>query len=113
MTELPNPAEQTPDDAPTTAPAVETYETTVRRAPKLGVFLLVGGALGALLTLIITSLFPADPAFGFAASYGYFLIYGVPFGVLVGALIGLALDRRSKRRTHTVVVEHERVDDDR
>lgn len=112
VTVHPNPAEQTPDDAATPAPAVEIYETTVRRAPKLGVFLVVGGALGALLTLILTSLFPADPAYGFAATFGYFLIYGVPFGVLVGAVIGLVLDRRSKRRTRSVVVEHERIDDE-
>lgn len=94
-------------------PAVETFETTVRRAPKLGVFLIMGGALGALVTLILTSLFPADPAYGFAASYGYFLIFGVPFGVAIGGVVGLILDRRSKRRVRTVTVEHERVDDDR
>ncbi|QEO09148.1 hypothetical protein [Protaetiibacter larvae] len=85
-------------------------EATIRRAPKLGVFLVVGGVLGALVTLILTSLFPVDENVGFAALYGYFLVYGIPAGVLVGALIGLAFDRRSKRRARTVTVEHERID---
>ena len=93
------------------APApIQTQQATVRRAPKIGVFLLVCAALGALVTLILTSLYPADPNVGFGASYAYFLIYGVPAGVLIGALIGLALDRRSRRRARTVTVEHQRVD---
>lgn len=96
-----NPAEQAP---------IDTQQATVRRAPKIGVFLVVGAVLGALVTLILTSLFPADPKVGFAASYAYFLIYGVPAGVLLGALIGLALDWRSRRRARTVTVEHQRVD---
>lgn len=119
-----NSAEQTPepvappavaappaDETAAPAPKIERYETTVRRAPKLGVFLVVGAVLGAIVTLILTSLFPADPAYGFAASYGYFLIYGVPFGVVVGGIIGLILDRRSKRSVRTVTVEHESVDE--
>lgn len=89
---------------------VEVQELSIRRAPKIGVFLVVGAALGALVTLILTSLFPADPNIGFAASYGYFLIYGIPAGVLVAALVALVVDRRSKRRTRTVSVEHQQVD---
>lgn len=85
----------------------ETTEVRIRRAPKLPVFLILGGALGALATLILTSLFPADPAVGFAASFGYFLLFGVPVGVLVGALVGLALDAVSRRRARTVTAEHE------
>ena len=117
VTEPETPAETgdaTPDavaaDAVAAEPKVQQYETTVRRAPKLPVFLIVGGALGAFVTLILTSMFTPDPNYGFAASYGYFLIYGIPFGVAVGAVIGLILDRRSRRRARTVTVEHERVD---
>lgn len=89
---------------------VETQQATVRRAPKFGAILLVGAALGALVTLILTSLFPADPNVGFAASYAYFLVYGVPLGLAVAAVIALLLDRRSRRRARTVTVEHERVE---
>jgi hypothetical protein len=87
-----------------------TAEVRLRRAPRLPVFLLAGAILGAIVTLIITSLSDADPKVGFAASYGYFCLYGVPAGVVVGAVIGLLLDRRSIRRARTVTAELERVE---
>lgn len=96
-------------ETPTPAPT-EVHRATVRRAPKIGVFLVVGAALGALVTLILTSLFPADENVGFAATYAYFLVYGIPLGLLIGALVGLALDRRSRRRAREIDVEHQRVD---
>ncbi len=87
-----------------------TAEVRLRRAPRLPVFLLLGAILGAIGTLIITSLSDADPKVGFAASFGYFCLYGVPAGVVLGAVVGLALDRRSVRRARTVTAELERVD---
>lgn len=106
------PAEQQPEQAPAAeaAPVSEVQQVSIRRAPKLGVFLVLGALVGAFVTLILTSLFPADPEVGFAASYAYFLLYGVPVGVVIGALIGLAFDRRSVRKARTVTVEHEQVD---
>ena len=87
-----------------------TTEVRVRRAPRLPVFLLLGAVVGAIATLIITGLAPADPKVGFAASYGYFCLYGVPAGVLFGALLGLALDRRSVRKARVVTAEREQVE---
>ncbi len=84
-------------------------EVRIRRAPRLWVFLLLGAILGAIVTLIVTSLAPADPKVGFAATYGYFCLYGVPAGFAIGTLVGLLLDRRSVRRARTVTAEHERV----
>ncbi|TPW77606.1 MFS transporter [Schumannella soli] len=83
----------------------------IRRAPKLGVFMLVGAVLGALVSLILTSTQKADPAIGFAATAGYFAIYGVVGGVLIGALLGLIADRVSRRRAHYVVMEREVVEE--
>jgi hypothetical protein len=85
----------------------EPSEVRIRRAPKLGVFLILGALAGMLATLILTSLYPADPAVGFAATFGYFLLFGVPAGLVVGAAIGLILDRVSLRRVRTVTVERE------
>lgn len=79
-------------------------EVTIRRAPKVGVFLVLGAVLGALVTLLLTSLFPADPAVGFAASYAYFCLFGVPAGVLLGGLVAIVLDAIATRRTRTVTV---------
>lgn len=85
----------------------EKTEVRIRRAPKLGVFLLIGAVVGALVTLVLTSLFPADPAIGFAASFGYFLLFGAPAGAVLGAVVGLIIDRVSTARARTVTVEHE------
>lgn len=86
-------------------------EVSIRRAPRIGVFLIFGALLGALVTLVLTSLFEPDPNVGFAASYAYFCLYGIPAGIALGALVGLALDAHSKRRTRTVTVAHDRVTD--
>ena len=87
-----------------------TTEVRVRRAPRLPVFLLLGAVFGAVVTLVITGLAPADPKVGFAATYGYFCLYGVPAGVVLGALLGLALDRRSLRRARLVTAEREQIE---
>jgi len=84
-------------------------EASIRRAPRLGVFLVVGAVVGLLGTLILTSLFRPDPNVGFAASFAYFCLYGVPAGVAIFAVLGLVLDRASRKRSRTVLVEHQRV----
>ena len=86
-----------------------TDEVTVRRAPKFPAFMVVGGAVGVLVTLILTSLFPVDPSVGFAALFGYFALYGVTIGVVLGAVLAIILDRVSARRAKTVSVETETV----
>jgi hypothetical protein len=84
---------------------------TMRRAPKMPVFLVVGAGLGAIVTFILTALYPSDPQVGFGALFGYFLLYGIPAGLVLGAVVGLILDRRSRRRATAVVVERESVDE--
>jgi hypothetical protein len=85
-------------------------EVSVRRAPKVPVFLVLGALLGFFVTLILTGLFPTDPTVGFPATFGYFLLYGVPAGVVLGALIALVLDRVSVHRAKNIMVEHTTVD---
>jgi hypothetical protein len=82
-------------------------EVTIRRAPKIPAFLLVGGVVGLIVTLILTSLFPADPSVGFGALFAYFSLFGVTGGVLLGAVLAIILDRVSARRSKTVSVERE------
>ena len=72
-------------------------EMLVRRAPKLAPFVLLGIAVGLVGTLLATSFFPADPSVGFAVLAGYFSLYGVTAGLVLGILVWLVLDRRSKR----------------
>ena len=82
---------------------------TIRRAPKLSMFLLFGGALGAVVTFILTALRPIDPQVGFGPLLGYFMLYGIPAGVVLGAVVGLILDRRSRRHATGVSVERDHV----
>lgn len=88
-----------------------TEQATVRRAPKIARFLIVGGGLGAIVTFILTSLYPADPAVGFGALFAYFALFGIPLGIVLGAVLALILDRVSTRRAKTVDVAVERVDE--
>jgi hypothetical protein len=83
---------------------VSESEVTIRRAPRIGVFLVFGALLGALVTLVLTSLFEPDPAVGFFASYAYFCLFGVPAGLLLGGLLAIVLDAISTRRTRRVTV---------
>jgi hypothetical protein len=85
----------------------QSEEAIVRRAPKYGAFIVVGALVAALATLIATAQFPVDPNVGFGASFGYFCLFTVPAGVVLGSLIALALDRRSRRRAKSVTVERE------
>ncbi|WP_309711114.1 potassium transporter Trk [Pseudolysinimonas sp.] len=86
-------------------------EVSIRRAPRIGVFLIFGAMLGALVTLILTSLFEPDPAVGFLASFAYFCLFGIPAGVALGGVVALALDIVSTRRARTVTVARDDVSD--
>lgn len=97
------------DAAQPSTPA-QPEQVSVRCAPKIPAFLVVGGALGFLGTLIATSLFPADEEVGFATLVAYFSVYGITIGVLLGAVVGIVLDRRSRKRARTLQAEREAVD---
>lgn len=88
----------------------EPTQVSIRRAPRLGVFLVLGAMLGLLATLILTSLYPVQNGLGFGTLFGYFSLFGVPAGTLVGALVGLVADRLSRRRARTVTVQRESVE---
>lgn len=86
-------------------------EVSIRRAPKVGVFLVLGAVLGLVVTLILTSLFRADPNVGFVASFAYFCLFGIPAGLLLGAVVAIVLDVVSTRRTRTVTVARDEMSD--
>ena len=86
-------------------------EVTIRRAPKFPVFLILGGALGAIVTLVLTMSQPADPNVGYPTLFGYFLLIGLPAGVVFGALVAIVLDVISRRTATTATAAHTTVDD--
>jgi hypothetical protein len=81
-------------------------ETTVRirRAPKFSVFLVLGAVIGLLVSLILTASFPIDETVGFGPTFGYFAIYGLVGGILLGSIVALIFDRVSSRRAKSVSV---------
>lgn len=83
-----------------------TEEVRVRRAPRYARFIILGGALGAVVTIALTLAFEPDPQVGYAALVGYFLLFGIPAGVLLGCLVALILDAASRRRARSATAEH-------
>ncbi|MGL4256813.1 potassium transporter Trk [Microbacterium sp.] len=89
----------------------------VRRAPKFSVFLAFGAALGLLVAMIMTFAFDgsdfASPNTGLVYSqgqvFGFLILVFVPVGLVVAAVVALILDRRSRGRTRSVMVDHESV----
>lgn len=76
---------------------------TIRRAPKLPAFAVVGALVGFLAALILTSAFEVDPAVGFGATLGYLSLYAIPLGLVLGVVIALLLDGRASRRATEVI----------
>ena len=93
-------------------PAQTTVETevTVRRIPRYSRFLIIGAGLGAVATFILTASFPSDPKVGFGALFGYFLLFGVPAGAVIGAVAAILLDIGLTRRARTGLAERTTVD---
>lgn len=104
--EPPQPGAAQPGPAQTT---VET-EVMVRRIPRYSRFLIIGAGLGAVATFILTASFPSDPKVGFGALFGYFLLFGVPAGAVIGAVVAILLDIGLTRRARTGLAERTTVD---
>jgi hypothetical protein len=104
-----------PDDLalearPEATATIHRSEANIRRAPKIPVFIVFGALIGGLVTIGLTVSFPVDQTVGLPATVGYFLLYGIPAGMALGALAAIVLDRVSARRTRTVTVEQTVVD---
>jgi hypothetical protein len=80
-------------------------EVRVRRSPKIGVFLIAGVVLGALVALIAGNVAPTDPTTPKTQVIGYLLVVLAPVGALLGGVVALLLDRISERSARTVQAE--------
>lgn len=99
-----------PEHVPATEPEADAAqpdirEATVRRAPKWGAFIVVGMLVGLIVTIVVTTAFPADPQVGMTMTVFIVGIFGVSGGALLGAIVALIADRVSRRRARAVTVE--------
>src|SRR5690606_6998810 len=65
---------------------------TVRRAPKWSAFIVVGMLLGLVVTIAVTTAFPADPMVGMTTTVLVVGIFGVAGGAALGAIAALIAD---------------------
>lgn len=96
----------------------ETHETslaTMRRVPRYGVFMGLGAIVGIIAALVLTFTGSFEPTPGGAVTYsagqvfGFTLLYVVPIGIGLGAVVAMLLERATRRRDHVVRVDRERI----
>lgn len=80
-------------------------QVRVRRSPKIGVFLLLGAALGAIAAIIAVNATPADATMPKGQAIGFLILILAPLGALLGGVVALVLDRVSERRARVVDAE--------
>ena len=82
------------------------HETVrVRRSPRIGVFLILGAAAGAVVALVFITISPVDPQFSTSQSLGFLVLLLAPIGALAGGAVAVLLDRRGERRARVVQAE--------
>ncbi|NKE08611.1 MULTISPECIES: hypothetical protein [Kocuria] len=79
-----------------------TEVMSYRRAPKLPVFLILGGALGAVVGMLVGVLGSGNAMFTTGQVVGYMIAIFTLLGFSVGAVVALILDRVSLKRAQEV-----------
>jgi len=96
----------------------ETVETVrMRRAPKVTVFLVLGGALGILVAMVLTFAFgdgidksiDTGMIYSQGQVFGFLALICVSAGVALGGFVAIVLDRVSRHRARDVVVDRESI----
>jgi flagellar biosynthesis protein FliR len=79
---------------------------TVQRSPRYFRFMLAGAILFAVVALILTFAFPAQPGYDRGQIFGFLLLGGIVLGIAVGAVIALIVGWVTGRRARTVAAAH-------
>lgn len=83
----------------------ETEVVSVRRAPRVSRFLIMGAVLGALVALVLALAFPENAEFTTAQVFGFLLLLCATVGVALGGLAAVIIDSSSARRAESVTAE--------
>lgn len=89
----------------------------LRRTPRFATFFAVGAALGILVALVLTFAFgdgqvseTTGARYSQSQVFGFLLLWCVPAGVALGAIVALVFDRALGKKHRTVRIERERVE---
>ncbi|AJT41979.1 hypothetical protein [Psychromicrobium lacuslunae] len=96
MSETPSSPEPTSDQ--------ENLKVSVRRAPKYVPFLVAGGVVGLIATVIVAFAVPNDQ-YDKGTIFGFFLVLIALVGVGLGGVVALIFDFFGRRRARQAVVE--------
>jgi uncharacterized membrane protein len=92
-----------PDDAdPGEQGTVTEAAVRVQRSPRYFRFMLTGALVFAVIALVLTFSFPANPTYDRGSVFGFLLAICATIGVALGALVALLVDRSVTRRARTV-----------
>jgi hypothetical protein len=80
-------------------------QVRVRRSPKIGVFLLVGAVVGALIAVVAGNVTPPDATIPAPQAIGFLVLLLAPVGAAVSGAIALLIDRSAERRSKIVDAE--------
>jgi hypothetical protein len=83
--------------AATAVGALPPQPVVLRRAPRYRSFVLTGAAVGAILGIVLTALFPDRGEFSTAAVTGYVSVSLALVGALIGGGLAVLAERRSGR----------------
>lgn len=86
----------------------------MRRVPRYGVFMVLGALLGAVAAVVLALTgYDGPSATGVTYStgqvLGFALLYLIPIGVALGALVAIVLERIARRHDRVVQVSRERI----
>ncbi|QTV80263.1 potassium transporter Trk [Microbacterium sp. NIBRBAC000506063] len=102
----------------------ETSLATVRRVPRYGVFMALGAVVAVIVTLVLTisgsgglsavlndQLPVSDTGvhYSFGQVLGFALLFLVPVGVALGALVAVLIERLTRKNDRVVRVDHETI----
>ncbi len=85
----------------------EGRQVRLRRGPRVGVFLVLGLVLGALVGLVVAVASPPQAQYPTSQVIGFLILVFAPVGVVLAGLVAVVLDASSRRRARIVQAERE------